>query len=77
MRCDSNPNIDSSDVKRDMPRLWLPTTTNGLPKMMLNTQAWKESVTTRSASMKPRSHCSKGGTTYFLDTFVWKGVMSR
>lgn len=33
-------------------------TIKGLPKMIENTQAWNESVTIKSASRNPASHCS-------------------
>ena len=61
MSLSSSPNMPRSDLKRDRPRPALPMAMNGLPKRMENTQAWNESVTTNSASMKPLSHCSTGG----------------
>lgn len=44
------PNKDSKDVKRDTPLFALPIAIKGLLNMIENTQAWKESVTTNSAS---------------------------
>ena len=51
----------SSDLKRDIPRPGLPTAKKGLLNIMENTQAWKESVMTNSASSNPLNHCSTGG----------------
>ena len=42
--------VDNNDVNLDMPLFVFPITTNGLLKRMENTQAWNESVTTKSAS---------------------------
>ena len=46
----SSPNRDKREWNRDIPRALLPVTRNCFLKMMENTQAWKESVITNSAS---------------------------